>query len=380
MKNDELQLLNDYTNISDTQKNLFLSNIESDIKYNTHFYKCEYDFAWLDVMKDTIQYIEKITKEPKVFILNNEEIVQVEKSKKISVESVVHLTQHSSYISKYDEKTGEVRPSKILNITREETMNIYENRFIYTLINKMVDFIESYGVLALEKNDSVNDKNLSYVAQTKRENEIINIKLNIESVLDQSTEDKEKTKRITESIIDVRNRVHDLRSSNFYKTLKELNVPEVKSPIKKTNIILKNPNFQRAEYLWHFLETYDKNIKKETKYSRNYSNNKNIENKLNTAFLINYSILGNKNILKSEANESVDEINLNYLKNNINNYLSHDTFIDENRFMKIMRMEYKKVRDRQEKDYKEIRKIIESDLINYRRGILDIREIFKTNN
>lgn len=380
MKNDELQLLNDYTNISDTQKNLFLSNIESDIKYNTRFYKCEYDFAWLDVMKDTIQYIEKITKEPKVFILNNEEIVQVEKSKKISVESVVHLTQHSSYISKYDEKTGEVRPSKILNITREETMNIYENRFIYTLINKMVDFIESYGVLALEKNDSVNDKNLSYVAQTKRENEIINIKLNIESVLDQSTEDKEKTKRITESIIDVRNRVHDLRSSNFYKTLKELNVPEVKSPIKKTNIILKNPNFQRAEYLWHFLETYDKNIKKETKYSRNYSNNKNIENKLNTAFLINYSILGNKNILKSEANESVDEINLNYLKNNINNYLSHDTFIDENRFMKIMRMEYKKVRDRQEKDYKEIRKIIESDLINYRRGILDIREIFKTNN
>ena len=167
MKNDELQLFNDYSNISDTQKNVFLSNIESDLKYNVHYFKCEYDFTWLDVMEDTIRYIENITKEPKVFILNNEEIVQVEKSKKISVESVVHLTQHSGFVSKYDEKTGEIRPSKILNITREETMDIYENRFIYTLINKMVDFIENYGILALENNSSMNNKTLSYNAQTK---------------------------------------------------------------------------------------------------------------------------------------------------------------------------------------------------------------------
>ena len=380
MKNDELQLFNDYSNISDTQKNVFLSNIESDLKYNVHYFKCEYDFTWLDVMEDTIRYIENITKEPKVFILNNEEIVQVEKSKKISVESVVHLTQHSGFVSKYDEKTGEIRPSKILNITREETMDIYENRFIYTLINKMVDFIENYGILALENNSSMNNKTLSYNAQTKKNDEFINIKLNIESLEDKSISNKEKAKKINERIIDIRNKVHALRNTMFYKTLKDLNVMEVKSPIKKTNIILKNPNFQRAEYLWHFLETYDKNIKKETKYSRNYSNSREIEKKLNTAFLINYSIIGNKEILENNTEEEVDEINLNYLKHNISNYLTHDTFIEEEKFLKIIKAEYKKIRAKQEKDYKEIRKIIATDLKEYEEKILDIREILKINN
>ena len=44
-------------------------------------------------------------------------------------------------ISKVDEKTGDVTPSKILNITKEESFEIYENRFIYTLLLKLKDFV-----------------------------------------------------------------------------------------------------------------------------------------------------------------------------------------------------------------------------------------------
>lgn len=377
MNNDELKLLNDYSNISNNKKNEFLANIESDLNYKVHYYKCEYDFSWLDVMEDTLKYLDNIVKEPKVFILNNEEIVQVEKSKKVSVESVVHLTQHSGFVSKYDQKTGEIRPSKILNITREETMDIYENRFIYTLINKMVDFIENYGVLALESNNSMNNRTLSYNAKTKNAGEFVNIKLNIESLEDKSVNDKGKSLKINERIVAVRDRVNALRNSTFYKTLKSLNVIEVKSPIKKTNVILKNPNFQRAEYLWHFLETFNKDIKKETKYLKNYSNNREIENKLNTSFLINYAIFEANKLENKEVNE--EELNLNFLKHNINTYLQNDPFISEANFIKLLKKEYSKIRKGQEKNYKDIKKIIDKDINDYETKISSIREILKNN-
>lgn len=377
MKNDEIKLFNDYSNISENQKNAFFSNIQSDFNYKVNFFKCEYDFSWLDVMEDTLKYLQNIVKEPKVFIKNNEEIVQIEKSKKVSVESVVHLTQHSSFVSKFDNRTGEIRPSKILNVIREETMDIYENRFIFTLINNMTEFIENYGVLALENNDSKNSRTLSYNAQTKNNNELININLNIDSVEDKSIENIGRKAKLNARIEHVRDEINSLRNSNFYKNMKSLNVPVVKSPIKKTNVILKNPNFQRAEYLWHFLESYDKEVKRESKYLKNYSNNREIEQKLNTSFLLNYAIFETTKI-DEDINDD-DELNLNYLKHSIEEFLNRDTFISEDKFLKLMKNEYNKIRKKQEKEYKEMREIIEDDLNEYKKEVDLIRTNLKNN-
>ncbi|MEG2675753.1 MAG: DUF2357 domain-containing protein, partial [Clostridia bacterium] len=58
----------------------------------------------------------------------------------ISTESVKHLAQHTNLISSVD-KDGMVTPNKILNTTKEESFEIYENRFIYTLIKNLSAFI-----------------------------------------------------------------------------------------------------------------------------------------------------------------------------------------------------------------------------------------------
>ena len=55
---------------------------------------------------------------------------------------VKHLSRNTNLIQDYNQKTGEVKPSKILNINKEESFNTYENRFIYTLINNMKLYIE----------------------------------------------------------------------------------------------------------------------------------------------------------------------------------------------------------------------------------------------
>lgn len=376
MNDKEIEILNDYNNIPENTKNSFLSNVESDVKYYTHFFKCEYDFKWLTVIEDTLKYIDNILKDPKVFILNNEEVVQIEKSKKVSVESVIHLSQHSNFVNKIDAETGEVRPSKILNVIREETMDIYENRFIYTLINRAIEFVETYGVLALEGNKSINNKSLNYNAKTKKDNEFINIKLNIESLEDSNSKSKEKTRKITERIKSVRDTLNSFRSTPLYKTLSSMHVPEVKSPIKKTNVILKNPNFQRAEYLWGFLENYDKNIKHETKYLKNYSSDSRVKDKLDSVFLMNYSILLNE--ISKDNNDNIEEANLNFFKNSITTYLSFDTFIDEEKFLKLVKNEYQHIRKKQEHDFKEIKAIIEHDLCMYDVYKNRINEVFNS--
>lgn len=372
------ELINNYSKLSESVKNNFYANLESDFKFNTHFLKREFDFTWLDVMEDAIKYIDNILMNPKMFILNNEEIVVVEKSKKVSVESVVHLTQHSNFISEYNPKTGDIRPSKILNITREETMDIYENRFIYTLILHMSTFLEKYGVLALEGSSSINNKNLSYTAKTRSGDESINIKLNIDSIENKTSKLTSKSLAINSRIEALRDKVNSFRHSQLFKTLSQMKVPEVKSPIKKTNVILKNPNFVKAEGLWYFLETFDKNIKKETKYTKNYSDNTIVNDDLDFSFLINYALIKNVSEKNNESSINLDEVNNTALKNCIENYLTFNTFISEDKFIKIISDEYKKIRRDQQVKFEKIESLIVGDLNEYninKNKALDILKI-----
>ena len=96
---------------------------------------------WIYEMQSTIPYLEKAMKDPKKQLISEEEVIKMELIKKVSVDSVKHLTKHVDFVDKFDEKTGEVTPSKLLNTYKEETIITYENRFLYTLIKLMEDFI-----------------------------------------------------------------------------------------------------------------------------------------------------------------------------------------------------------------------------------------------
>ena len=76
--------------------------------------------------------IDNIFENPKRFIVSQDEILNIEKSKKVGVETVKHLSKHTNFISEVDEETGDIKPEKLLNELKEETFNTYENRFIYT--------------------------------------------------------------------------------------------------------------------------------------------------------------------------------------------------------------------------------------------------------
>ena len=86
----------------------FLQNSETKVSFSKDYEKHEYDYEWLSVMEEVMPYLFNIVKAPKKFIMNEEEVVKVELAKKVTVESIKHLTQHTNLIQDYDPEKGEV--------------------------------------------------------------------------------------------------------------------------------------------------------------------------------------------------------------------------------------------------------------------------------
>ena len=100
-----------------------------------------FDSKWIDTIENHMQSIDKIIRNPKLYTAANEDVVRIEKAKKINARSVTHLSSHTENVQTI-QNNGVVVPKKILSITYEDKLNIYENRFVVSLISKLAAFVE----------------------------------------------------------------------------------------------------------------------------------------------------------------------------------------------------------------------------------------------
>ena len=79
----------------DNEKNLneieFLNNINSTLAVKTDYQNMQYDYEWIDKLEDAIPYIDNILRNPKRFIVNEEEIVKVELAKKTIISTKKYM-------------------------------------------------------------------------------------------------------------------------------------------------------------------------------------------------------------------------------------------------------------------------------------------------
>ena len=98
------------------------------------------DERWLTVVEEGLTAIFNIVDKPRRFIATTEEVVPVALAKKITADSVRHLSQNTQFIN--TNAAGEIYPTKILNVTTEESYDLYENRFVYHLIQRLFAFVD----------------------------------------------------------------------------------------------------------------------------------------------------------------------------------------------------------------------------------------------
>ena len=75
-----------------------------------------------------------------VYCTTSEEVVPVALAKKITADSVRHLSQHTQFIAA--NAAGEIQPTRILNVTTGGSYDLYENRFVYHLIQRLFAFVD----------------------------------------------------------------------------------------------------------------------------------------------------------------------------------------------------------------------------------------------
>lgn len=78
----------------------FLNKLESDMHFNSDYTGDLLSFDWLDEIEKACPFIDIIVRIPKIALIREEEVVKIEKSKKITVASVKDLTKHTHYIIK----------------------------------------------------------------------------------------------------------------------------------------------------------------------------------------------------------------------------------------------------------------------------------------
>ena len=116
------------------KKESFSQKVESDFKFKSNFLGDVLNLEWLEEIEKACPNIDTIVRRAKFALIKEEETVRMERSKNVTVESIKDLAKHTNYIDIYEPDKGKIIPSKILNVRSEETFNIYENRFLFTLI------------------------------------------------------------------------------------------------------------------------------------------------------------------------------------------------------------------------------------------------------
>ncbi len=287
----ELTISTLYDNADEKRISSFSKKAKSDMVVDLHYDKVDASFEWVDLFEDTIRYIDNIVRNPNRFIINEDEIVKVELAKRVTVDSIKHLAKHTNLIQDINEKE-EITPSKILNINKEETFDTYENRFIYTLIQNMETFIGVKKKNLLNGSYLKDNKSIEYKAASVVGQEHITMDLTIKTSLHAKKEDGSKNgQTLAERIDKLEQQIMDLKCSEMYRSLNRAHAALVRPPIKKTNVILKNTNFQYALILWNYIQEHFGDDTKRDKKDKNYEDESELRGYFDDTFLLNYLAL-----------------------------------------------------------------------------------------
>ncbi len=311
---EKLKIIKLLENSSEKDQERFTNNIRSSLLVNTDLKRVETDFEWLDLMEDTIRYLDNILRNPNRFIINEEEIVKIELARRTTVESIRHLSKHTNFIQKIEDN-GDVKPSKILNINKDESYDTYENRLIYTLIDNMRNFVEIKKKSLITASSVKDVKKAKYNARSSIGKEQVFLELNYTSSLIDK-KDFQGDVPIDKRIQKLDDDISMLTNTEVFKTLKKLHVARVIPPIKKTNVILKNTNFQYAMKLWDYLQNHVADDTKIVKANKKYEDNGILKEYLNNTFLLDFLAMDtlNESVNRKQKKEIIEEITENLIQ------------------------------------------------------------------
>ena len=181
-------------------------------------------------------------------------------------------------------------------------------------------------------------KDLAYVANTKVGSEDVRVSLRICSLDKNIKENKNNENGLSyvERLKKVQVQLDGFSGTELMQTLNKLHVSPVRSPIRKTNVILKNPNFKKAEELWNYIQSFRSKDRKE-KDKQDYYDKGTLKEQYDQAFLLEYIANRTIGITNGNGQNGVSDKKLvsETLQRVIENILDADMSISEDGLKEI---------------------------------------------
>ncbi len=241
----------------DNNLKLIYENLSKNVNDSLIIKKTHVEIAsdWINYISANISWIQAAIDENRQFIREDGEVLPIDKVKKINKSTITDLSKHSDYIEKIDQD-GNVIPSKLYTVNKETDYGIYENRFLYLLINMLKGFVldqltsvdqalsSGSTVLTVKRHDVVldSDNTLEMIYTSKRHNS--------KSELSQSSQ---KLEQKAQEIIE---KLNSMLMQPLMKQMARESI--ISGEITKTNVLRMDEAFKHCLDLYEYITGYMK--------------------------------------------------------------------------------------------------------------------------
>lgn len=215
---------------------------------------CKVESDWLDAIERGLVFIGRAIDEERQFIRSDGEVLPIENVRRISKESIRHLSRHSDFITR--KQSDEIVPDKLYTVERDSDFAVYENKFIYLLLCNIRDFVRV-------RQEEINSAYREYLGEYSAEFNIITATRRLDYKIALTDGQDEAISAATDKhCAEAINRMDKiLQSVSFYlrtPLMSEVSrTDKLNGPITKTNVLLMNKNFNEALNLYEYLLAYE---------------------------------------------------------------------------------------------------------------------------
>lgn len=214
----------------------------------------------IEKIRKTIPSLRRIVDKPRSFIRSTEEKIPVETAKRINYKAMALLSRDSNdwhartYLA--------VKPKRILSDLNEESVDLYENRVVVTLIDRIFDHVKKRRS-ELEKvtNRMVERSAEKYIEQSLTQyrgfsndgNVLLKAMRKSDDLPDELSGD-EKTR--LDTVRSLEKKIKQLKQSKFYHNLRKCR--RESDPIQKTNLFIFDHDYGACFKLWNEMNLMSK--------------------------------------------------------------------------------------------------------------------------
>ncbi len=314
----------------------------------------------MDKILDLVE-LYKNTEREKIVEFNNEIFSEIT----VKEENNKNEETNQNWIKKMEETMDNVRA--ILETVDKYKENSYENKFIYSLINKMITTIknEKKRILAKTKIPIEKINTLEYQGKSYNKDTKVDVKI----ILTNKTEESELTVEdieILKRIIDLEKQTIKLTTLENYKELEKQEIETIEEKIEGNEVILNNSDFKLPIELWNYIiEEIEKKpkAKKSNKVKEN-RNTKMLKKYMDELFLLDYVVLQNieeKEDKPSYKNEIIEQL----VSNMIEKVLDMDLELPEKQLTDLVSKKYETIKYKKQVCNKQIQDIFKKYISKY---------------